>query len=48
VLSSQPEEIRSLVEDLQDRIDSGEADAPAPAPSAEPGGEANAEPAGGH
>lgn len=52
VLSSQPEEIRSMVEDLQDQLDSGGADAPPPAPPAEPGAPAeepaHAEPAGGH
>jgi chemotaxis protein MotB len=52
VLSSQPEEIRSMVADLQDQLESGGADAPAPAPSedsAETTDEpAHAEPASGH
>jgi chemotaxis protein MotB len=54
VLSSQPEEIRSMVEDLQDQLDAGGADASAPAPPAEPAEPepaeepAHAEPAGGH
>lgn len=36
VLSSQPEEIRSMVDELHDQLQSGATDAPAPAPSDEP------------
>lgn len=47
VVSSQPEEIRALVADLSDQLESGAAppatDAPAPAPSANPAAPAQAE-----
>lgn len=43
VLSSQPEEIRSLVDDLHEQLTSGGADVPPPAPSSGPADPANAE-----
>lgn len=43
VLSSQPEEIRSMVDDLHDQLEAGAADVPAPAPSSDPAEPANAE-----